>query len=335
MRELNIYCEIHPFNKISAIDGSVKGVILSGSPYSVRDKDAPQPDLNSVKGKLPLLGVCYGAQWLAQNYGGQVEASDSREYGRAMLTVSDPDDELLKGMPSPTQVWMSHGDTITSMPANYKVTASTEDVRNAAYRIGGERTWAIQFHPEVYHSTDGLKLLENFCVGICGCSQDWSPESFVDSSVRELKEKLGDEKVVLALSGGVDSTVAAVLLNKAIGKNLYCIFVDNGLLRKNEFTDVLESYKNMGLNVKGVDAKAKFLGELAGVTDPEAKRKVIGKGFIDVFNAEAKLLNDVKWLAQGTIYPHVIETVSVTVLRPPLNPIITWGGCLRICISRK
>ena len=311
VRELNIYCEIHPFNKISAIDGSVKGVILSGSPYSVRDKDAPQPDLNSVKGKLPLLGVCYGAQWLAQNYGGQVEASDSREYGRAMLTVSDPDDELLKGMPSPTQVWMSHGDTITSMPANYKVTASTEDVRNAAYRIGGERTWAIQFHPEVYHSTDGLKLLENFCVGICGCSQDWSPESFVDSSVRELKEKLGDEKVVLALSGGVDSTVAAVLLNKAIGKNLYCIFVDNGLLRKNEFTDVLESYKNMGLNVKGVDAKAKFLGELAGVTDPEAKRKVIGKGFIDVFNAEAKLLNDVKWLAQGTIYPDVIESVSV------------------------
>ena len=311
IRELNIYCEIHPFNKILAMDGSVKGVILSGSPFSVRDKNAPQPDLTSIKGRLPLLGVCYGAQYLAQAYGGIVEPAASREYGRAILDITDKGDVLFRDMPERTQVWMSHGDTITSLPANYHTTASTGDVHNAAFRIEGEQTWGIQFHPEVYHSTDGLQLLKNFVVGICGCRQDWSPESFVESSVRELKAQLGDDKVVLGLSGGVDSSVAAVLLHKAIGKNLYCIFVDTGLLRKNEFSDVLESYKNMGLNVKGVDAGEKFLADLKDVTDPEHKRKIIGRDFIEVFNAEAKSIKDVKWLAQGTIYPDVIESISV------------------------
>ena len=311
VRELNVYCEIHPFNKIPQLDGSVKGVILSGSPYSVRDEHAPQPDLTGIKGVLPLLGVCYGAQWLAQHYGGQVEPAASREYGRAMLQVGDREDALLKGLPERTQVWMSHGDTITSLPANYRVTASTDDVRNAAYRIEGEQTWAIQFHPEVYHSTDGLQLLKNFVVGICGCSQNWSSDSFVEASVRELKEKLGDDRVVLGLSGGVDSSVAAVLLHRAIGKNLYCIFVDTGLLRKNEFADVLESYRHMGLNVKGVHAGDRFLSDLKGVTDPEKKRKIIGRDFVEVFNAEAKAIENVKWLAQGTIYPDVFESVSV------------------------
>jgi GMP synthase (glutamine-hydrolysing) len=311
VRELNVYCEIHPYNKIPTLDAGVKGVILSGSPYSVRDEKAPQPELGSIKGKLPLLGVCYGAQWLAQNYGGQVEPAASREYGRAMLNVTDREDALLKGMPDRTQVWMSHGDTITLLPDNYRVTASTDDVHNAAFRIEGEPTWGIQFHPEVYHSTDGLKLLENFVAGICGCRRDWSSESFVESTVRELRKQLGDDKVVLGLSGGVDSSVAAVLLHRAIGKNLYCIFVDTGLLRKNEFAEVLESYRNMGLNVKGVQAGDRFLADLRGVTDPEAKRKIIGRDFIEVFNAEAKAIENVKWLAQGTIYPDVIESVSV------------------------
>lgn len=311
VRELNVYCEIHPYNRIPALDAGVKGVILSGSPYSVRDEKAPHPELGAIKGRLPLLGVCYGAQWLAQNYGGQVEPAASREYGRAMLNVTDREDALLKGMPERTQVWMSHGDTITLLPDNYRVTASTDDVHNAAFRIEGEPTWGIQFHPEVYHSTDGLKLLENFVAGICGCRRDWSPESFVDATVRELREKLGDERVVLGLSGGVDSSVAAILLHRAIGENLYCIFVDTGLLRKNEFTDVLASYRHMGLNVKGVQAGKKFLGDLRGVTDPEAKRKIIGRDFIEVFNAEAKAIEDVKWLAQGTIYPDVIESMSV------------------------
>ena len=311
VRELNVYCEIHPYNRIPALDAGVKGVILSGSPYSVRDEQAPHPELGAIKGRLPLLGVCYGAQWLAQNYGGQVEPAASREYGRAMLNVTDREDALLKGMPERTQVWMSHGDTITLLPAGYRVTASTDDVHNAAFRIEGEPTWGIQFHPEVYHSTDGLKLLENFVAGICGCRRDWSPESFVDATVRELREKLGDDKVVLGLSGGVDSSVAAILLHRAIGKNLYCIFVDTGLLRKNEFTDVLASYRHMGLNVKGVQAGEKFLGDLRGVTDPEAKRKIIGRDFIEVFNAEAKAIENVQWLAQGTIYPDVIESMSV------------------------
>ena len=311
VRELNVYCEIHPFNKIPALDSSVRGVILSGSPYSVRDEVAPRPDLSQIKGKLPLLGVCYGAQYLAYAYGGDVMPAPSREYGRAMLTVGDKDDELMHGLPERTQVWMSHGDTITAVPSNYRVLASTEDVRLAAYRIEGERTWAIQFHPEVYHSTDGTQLLKNFVVGICGCAQSWTSESFVESTVRELREKLGDDKVVLGLSGGVDSTVAAVLLHRAIGDRLYCIFVDSGLLRKNEFDDVLESYKDMGLNVKGVKAHERFYGDLAGVTDPERKRKIIGRDFVEVFNDEAQRIKDVRWLAQGTIYPDVIESCSV------------------------
>ena len=311
VRELNVYCEIHPFNKIPELDSDTRGVILSGSPYSVRDAGAPQPDLKNIKGRLPLLGVCYGAQWLAYNYGGQVEQAGSREYGRAMLHIDNSADPLLEGLPKQTQVWMSHGDTITRLPEGYTVTASTDDVVNAAFRVGGENTWGIQFHPEVYHSTDGLQLLKNFVVGICGCRQDWSSESFVESSVRMLKEKLGNDRVVLGLSGGVDSSVAAVLLHKAIGHNLHCIFVDTGLLRKNEFEDVLDSYKNMGLNVKGVYAGDKFLSDLQGVTDPEAKRKIIGRDFIEVFNAEAMAIENVKWLGQGTIYPDVIESASV------------------------
>ena len=311
VRELNVYCEIHPFNKIPAIDASVRGVILSGSPFSVRDAQAPTPDLSAIKGKLPLLGVCYGAQFLASAFGGEVQPAPSREYGRAMLTVGDASDALMRGLPARTQVWMSHGDTITHVPDNYELIASTEDVRVAAFHVGGEQTWGIQFHPEVYHSTDGTQLLKNFVVDICGCGQSWTSEGFVEATVRELREKLGDDKVVLALSGGVDSSVAAVLLHKAIGKNLYCVFVDSGLLRKNEFGEVLESYKHMGLNVKGVNASAKFLGDLAGVTDPERKRKIIGRDFVEVFNEEAIQIKDVKWLAQGTIYPDVIESCSV------------------------
>ncbi len=311
VRELNVYCEIHPFNKIPSLDESVRGVILSGSPSSVRDENAPVPDLQAIKGRLPLLGVCYGAQFLANAYGGEVQPAPSREYGRAMLTVGQADDALMQGLPATTQVWMSHGDTIVRVPENYRIVASTEDVRVAAFRIEGEQSWGIQFHPEVYHSTDGTQLLKNFVVGICGCRQEWTSESFVESTVRDLKAKLGDDKVVLGLSGGVDSTVAAVLLHRAIGKNLYCIFVDSGLLRKNEFEEVLESYKGMGLNVKGVNASERFLGDLAGVSDPERKRKIIGRDFVEEFNDEAIKIQDVRWLAQGTIYPDVIESISV------------------------
>ena len=311
VRELNVYCEIHPFNKISEIDADVRGVILSGSPASVRDENAPVPDLSAIKGKLPLLGVCYGAQYLAYAYGGEVKGAPSREYGRAMLTVTAPEDPLMTGLPSPTQVWMSHGDTITSVPANYEIIGSTDNVRVAAYHIGGEMTWGIQFHPEVFHSTDGPKLLSNFVLGICGCAGTWSPASFIDSTVAELKAKLGDDKVILGLSGGVDSTVAAVLLNRAIGSNLHCIFVNNGLLRANEFDDVLASYKGMGLNVTGVDASERFYADLKGVTDPEQKRKIIGRDFVEVFNAEAKKEEGARWLGQGTIYPDVIESCSV------------------------
>lgn len=311
VRELNVYCEIHPFNKIPELDASVKGVILSGSPYSVRDENAPKPDLSRIKGKMPLLGVCYGAQYLSHAFGGEVKPAPSREYGRAMLTVGSSEDALMKGLPAVTQVWMSHGDTIVSIPDNYRIIASTADVPVAAYRVDGEETWGIQFHPEVYHSTDGLALLKNFVAGICGCSMGWTPASFVDSTVAGLREKLGNDKVVLGLSGGVDSTVAAVLLHKAIGERLHCIFVDSGLLRKNEFEDVLASYKDMGLNVKGVHAADKFLGDLAGVSDPETKRKIIGRDFVEVFNEEALAIKDVKWLAQGTIYPDVIESCSV------------------------
>lgn len=311
VRELNVYCEIHPFNHMPEIDAEVKGVILSGSPASVRDEDAPKPDLSQIKGKLPLLGVCYGAQYLAYAYGGEVEGAPSREYGRAMLSVVAPEDPLMHGLPSPTQVWMSHGDSITSVPANYEVIGSTEDVKYAAYHIGGEMTWGIQFHPEVFHSTDGPKLLSNFVMDICGCAGTWSPASFIDSTVAELKEKIGDDKVIMGLSGGVDSTVAAVLLHKAIGHNLHCIFVNNGLLRANEFEDVLASYQGMGLNVTGVDASERFYNDLKGVTEPEQKRKIIGRDFVEVFNAEAKKEENARWLGQGTIYPDVIESCSV------------------------
>ncbi len=311
VRELNVYCEIHPFNRIPPLDASVRGVILSGSPASVRDAQAPIPQLEGIKGRLPLLGVCYGAQYLAYGYGGEVQPAPSREYGRAMLAVGDASDPLMQGLPAQTQVWMSHGDTITAIPDNYRIVASTEDARVAAFRIEGEQTWGIQFHPEVYHSTDGKQLLRNFVAGICGCSQTWTSESFVETTVAELRAKLGDDKVVLALSGGVDSTVAAVLLHRAIGKNLYCIFVDSGLLRKNEFEEVLASYEHMNLNVKGVKADAKFFADLAGVSDPEKKRKIIGRDFVEVFNEEAQRIRDVKWLAQGTIYPDVIESTSV------------------------
>ena len=311
VRELNVYCEIHPFNKIPALDEDVKGVILSGSPASVRDEDAPMPDLSDIKGKLPLLGVCYGAQLLAVLGGGMVESAPTREYGRAMLTVVDPQDPLMKGLPSPTQVWMSHGDTITLLPENYKVIGSTESVKAAAYHISGENTWGIQFHPEVYHSVAGLDLLRNFVLGICQCSGNWSPDSFIESTVKELKQKIGNDRVILGLSGGVDSSVAAMLLHKAIGNQLTCIFVNNGLLRKNEFNDVLNSYKGMGLNVIGVDASQKFYDDLKGITEPEQKRKIIGRDFVEVFNEEAKKIKDAKWLAQGTIYPDVIESCSV------------------------
>lgn len=311
VRELNVYCEIHPCDRLPEMDASVRGVILSGSPFSVRDAAAPRPDLSAFKGRLPLLGVCYGAQYLAHAYGGEVEPAASREYGRAQLTVGDGSDPLLVGLPATTQVWMSHGDTITSIPAHYRVIASTEDVRVAAYRIVDEPTWAIQFHPEVYHSTDGGQLLRNFVVGICGCRADWTPDSFVETTVEELRRRLGNDRVVLGLSGGVDSSVAAVLLHRAIGRNLYCIFVDSGLLRKNEFDEVLSSYEGMGLNVRGVRAHERFFGDLKGVTDPERKRKIIGRDFVEVFNEEAQRIQGVKWLAQGTIYPDVIESVSV------------------------
>lgn len=310
VRELNVYCEIHPFNRLPAPDSEVMGVILSGSPYSVRDEGSPRVDLGALT-RRPLLGVCYGAQLLAFENGGTVEGAPSREYGRAILEVSAPDDPLLRGLPSPTQVWMSHGDTITSLPSEFEVIASTESVRVAAFRAPALNAWGIQFHPEVYHSTDGMVILRNFVMGICGCRGLWSPDSFIESTVTQLREKIGGDKVILGLSGGVDSSVAAMLLHRAIGSNLYCIFVNNGLLRKNEFEEVLASYRDMGLNVKGVDASARFYDDLRGVTDPERKRKIIGRDFVEVFNAEATKLDDARWLAQGTIYPDVIESVSV------------------------
>lgn len=311
IREINVYCEIHPWNKIPELTPNVKGVILSGSPFSTRDENAPKPDLSAIKGKIPLLGICFGAQYLANTFGGEVLPSTMREYGRANLSYVDAQHELTRGMSTGSQVWMSHGDTIRHLAGNFKIIASTHDVENAGYYIENEQSYGIQFHPEVYHSTEGAVLLHNFVVSICGCSQDWTPDSFVDSTVAELKATVGNDKVILGLSGGVDSSVAAVLLHKAIGANLHCIFVDNGLLRKNEFASVLDSYKDMGLNVKGVDASGKFYAELKGLTDPELKRKAIGKVFIDVFDEESKLVTDAKWLGQGTIYPDVIESVSV------------------------
>lgn len=311
VRELNVYCEIHPFNKVPSYGPELKGVILSGSPFSVRDEDSPKPDLTGIRGKHPLLGVCYGAQYLAQSSGGEVAPSKIREYGRANLTFIDGGSDLLKGMTPGTQVWMSHADTILSTPKEFLTITSTPDVQFAGYRIEGEPTYGIQFHPEVYHTTEGMTLLRNFVVDICGCHQSWTPESFVESTIAALREKLGDDKVVLGLSGGVDSSVTGMLLHKAIGKNLYCIFVDNGLLRKNEFVKVLERYKRLDLNVIGVDASDLFLDALKGVSDPEKKRKIIGRTFIEVFDTEAHKIRDIKWLAQGTIYPDVIESHSV------------------------
>jgi GMP synthase (glutamine-hydrolysing) len=311
IRELNVYCEIHPYNHFPVPGPEVKGVILSGSPSSVRDADAPVPDLQMIRTHFPLLGVCYGAQYLAQSSGGMVSPSISREYGRANLAFIDHQDYLLRGMSNDSQVWMSHGDSIELIPDDFKVIASTSDVPVAGFRIAGESTYGIQFHPEVYHSSEGMTLLRNFVYGICGCAGNWTPASFIDTTVSELRAQLGNDKVVLGLSGGVDSSVAAMLLHRAIGTNLYCIFVDNGLLRKNEFENVLHSYQDLGLNVKGVDAGDRFMNALLGLTDPEAKRKAIGATFIDVFDVEAHLIQDVKWLAQGTIYPDVIESVSV------------------------
>ena len=311
LRELNVYCEIVPFNKIPKPDASVKGIILSGSPFSVRESNAPQVDLSEIKGKMPLMAICYGAQYLAKHFGGDVNASVAREYGRAMLTIDDSSCPLFAGIKSGSQVWMSHGDTITALPTGAVPVASTGDIKNAAYRIKGEQTYAVQFHPEVYHTTEGSNILRNFAMNICGCTGDWTPDSFIETTVKELKDKLGNDRVILGLSGGVDSTVAAVLLNRAIGSNLYCIFVDNGLLRKDEFESVLHSYKDMGLNVIGVDAGARFMESLRGVSDPELKRKAIGKTFIEVFDTESHKIENVSWLAQGTIYPDVIESVSV------------------------
>lgn len=311
VRELNVYCEIHPYNKVPALSQEIKGVILSGSPCSVRDNGAPDVDLGLFSNRVPVLGVCYGAQLIAQNAGGEVLPSNSREYGRARLTAIDHHSELLKEISLDTQVWMSHADTIARLPDGFQVIASTGSVKIAAYQAAGKDIYGIQFHPEVTHTTEGKSLLRNFVVHICGCAQDWTPDQYVETTVAELKRKLGNDKVVMALSGGVDSTVAATLIDRAIGKNLHCIFVDNGLLRKDEFQEVLASYKGMGLNIKGVDAREKFYGALQGLEEPEAKRKAIGKSFIDIFDEESHKIKDVKWLGQGTIYPDVIESVSV------------------------
>lgn len=311
IRELNIYCEIFPYNKIPELTDNIKGVILSGSPFSVRDDNALIPDLSNIKGIYPLLGICYGAQFLAHNFGGKVLPSKIREYGRANLKFVDDQNCLLKQISNNSQVWMSHGDTIAHVPDSYKIIASTSDVEIGAFQVLNEDTYGIQFHPEVYHTTEGKVLLKNFAVDICGCKQDWTPDSFVHTTIENLKQTLKNDKVVLGLSGGVDSTVASVLLHRAIGKNLTCIFVNNGLLRKNEYPDVLDSYKDMGLNVIGVNASDRFLNDLKGVSEPEEKRKIIGRNFIEVFDDEAHKIKDVKWLAQGTIYPDVIESVSV------------------------
>ncbi|MDR1527448.1 MAG: glutamine-hydrolyzing GMP synthase [Dysgonamonadaceae bacterium] len=311
LRELNTYCEIVPYNRFPENDASVIGVILSGSPFSVNDSEAFKPDLSGIRGKYPVLGICYGAQYLAYCAGGKVEKGDSREYGRAMLSPVDTHDALMRNIPDHSQVWMSHGDTIMEVPHSLTIVAHTKDVQCAAYRIEGEKTWGVQFHPEVFHTLIGMTVLDNF-LSVCGARKEWTPENFIRSTVRQLKETLGNDRVILALSGGVDSSVSAVLLNKAIGKNLTCIFVDNGLLRKNEFEKVLEDYKHLGLNVMGVDAKAYFYQALAGVKEPERKRKIIGKGFIDVFDREAQQLQNIQWLAQGTIYPDIIESLSIT-----------------------
>ncbi len=311
VRELNTYCEIVPYNKFPKDTAGVKGVILSGSPFSVYDNSAFKADLSEIIGTYPILGICYGAQFIAHTSGGTVEPAGSREYGRAHLTEVDTQNALMKNVDKDVQVWMSHGDTITKTPADFEIIASTLEVNIAAYAVKDKNMWGVQFHPEVFHTECGLQLLDNF-LNICACSKDWSPASFIEETVGLLKKQLGGDKVILGLSGGVDSSVVAVLLNKAISENLTCIFVDNGLLRKNEFEKVLEDYAHLGLNVLGIDAKDKFYTELAGVSDPEKKRKIIGKGFIDVFNEEARKLTDIKWLGQGTIYPDIIESLSIT-----------------------
>lgn len=312
IRELNTYCEIVPYNKFPHDDPSVIGVILSGSPFSVYDEAAFKVDLTDIRGKYPILGICYGAQFMAYTNGGKVEPAGTREYGRAHLSQFDQDNALLQGLRPHSQVWMSHGDTITAIPDNFRVIASTDKVAIAAYQAEGERLWGVQFHPEVFHTEDGTLLLKNFVVNICGGKQDWSASSFVDTTVAQLKEQIGDDRVILGLSGGVDSSVAAVLLHRAIGSNLTCIFVDHGLLRKNEFRNVMHDYEGLGLNVIGVDASEKFFSDLEGVTDPEKKRKIIGRDFVEVFNAEARKITDAKWLAQGTIYPDRIESLNIT-----------------------
>ena len=326
LRELNVFCEIYPYNKIPALDASVKGVILSGSPCSVRDANAPQMDLSGIKGKLPLLGICYGAQYLAHKFGGRVEGSIAREYGRAMLDVVRPDSPLLQGVSAHSQVWMSHGDTISVLPDGGQVIASTADVVNAAFQIVGEPTYAVQFHPEVFHTAEGSKILANFALGICGCKGDWTPDSFIETTIEALRAQIGDEKVILGLSGGVDSTVAGVLLNKAVGHNLTCIFVNNGLLRKNEYEDVLESYKDMGLKVIGADASKEFLTALAGVSEPEAKRKIIGRLFVETFDKYARRIEGARWLAQGTIYPDVIESAGIPGIASKIKSHHNVGG---------
>ena len=320
VRELDTFCEILPYNKFPVGDESVIGVILSGSPYSVHDPEAFKVDLSQFVGRIPVLGICYGAQFISHTLGGKVEKADSREYGRAHLETIDLQNPLFRGFEKGSQVWMSHGDTITAIPEGFKVIGSTKDVKNAAFWSpspfgegrGEAPVWAVQFHPEVFHTLQGTQLLRNFVVDICGSRQQWSAASFVDTTVAELKEQLGEDRVILGLSGGVDSSVAAVLLNRAIGQRLTCIFVDHGMLRKNEFQQVMDDYKVLGLNVIGVDASEKFFSDLAGVTDPEQKRKIIGRDFVEVFNAEAKKITDAKWLAQGTIYPDRIESLNIT-----------------------
>ena len=312
MRELDTFCEILPYNKFPKDDPSVIGVILSGSPYSVHDPEAFSVDLSQFLGRIPVLGICYGAQFLSHTLGGKVEKADSREYGRAHLETVDTDNPLFRGFDEGSQVWMSHGDTITAIPQGFKTIASTHDVRQAAYASVEQPVWAVQFHPEVYHTTQGKLLLKNFVVDICGSRQEWSAASFVETTVAELKEQLGNDRVILGLSGGVDSSVCATLLNRAIGKNLTCIFVDHGMLRKNEFKKVMKAYSGLGLNVIGIDASRKFFDDLAGVTEPEEKRKIIGRDFVEVFNAEAKKITDARWLAQGTIYPDRIESLNIT-----------------------
>lgn len=312
VRELDTFCEIIPYNKFPKNDADVIGVILSGSPYSVHDKEAFKVDLSQFIGKVPVLGICYGAQYISFANGGKVEQTATREYGRANLQSLDANNPLFKGFEADSQVWMSHGDTITAIPSDFRVIGSTADVKFAAFASENQPVWCVQFHPEVYHTTQGTQLLRNFVVDICGSKQEWSPASFVEQTITELRQQLGNDRVILGLSGGVDSSVCATLLNRAIGDRLTCIFVDHGMLRKNEFSRVMDAYQGLGLNVIGVDASVKFFKDLDGVTDPEKKRKIIGRDFVEVFNAEARKITDAKWLAQGTIYPDRIESLSIT-----------------------